>query len=100
MQFIFYLDLPLKKKKTGLKIKITGEVDFNMEKKENILSRIFIYGWDHPLAFLGFCSWGGAVPLAVLDGMLGLYIPDWFSVFLFGLGSVFFVLSEKYEKGQ
>ena len=71
-----------------------------MEKKENILSRIFIYGWDHPLAFLGFCSWGVAVPLAALDGMLGLYIPDWFSVFLFGLGSVFFVLSEKYEKGQ
>ena len=71
-----------------------------MEKKENILSRIFIYGWDHPLAFLGFCSWGVAVPLVVLDGMLGLYIPDWFSVFLFGLGSVFFVLSEKYEKGQ
>ena len=71
-----------------------------MEKKENILSRILIYGWDHPLAFLGFCSWGVAVPLAALDGMLGLYIPDWFSVFLFGLGSVFFVLSEKYEKGQ
>ena len=71
-----------------------------MEKKENILSKIFIYGWDHPLAFLGFCSWGVAVPLAALDGMLGLYIPDWFSVFLFGLGSVFFVLSEKYEKGQ
>ena len=71
-----------------------------MEKKENILSRIFIYGWDHPLAFLGFCSWGVAVPLAALDGMLGLYIPDWFSVFLFGLGSIFFVLSEKYEKGQ
>jgi len=71
-----------------------------MGKKENILSRIFIYGWDHPLAFLGFCSWGVAVPLAALDGMLGLYIPDWFSVFLFGLGSVFFVLSEKYEKGQ
>ena len=32
--------------------------------------------------------------------LLGLYIPDWFSVFLFGLGSVFFVLSEKFEKGQ
>ena len=62
--------------------------------------RIFVYGSDHPLAFLGFCSWGGAIPLAVLDRVLGLYITDWVSVFLFGLGSVFFVLSEKYEKGQ
>ena len=71
-----------------------------MKKKENIFSRILVYGLDHPLAFFGFCSWGGAIPLAVLDGVLGLYINDWVSVFLFGLGSVFFVLSEKYEKGQ
>ena len=70
-----------------------------MKKKENIFSRILVYGWDHPLAFLGFCSWGGAIPLAFLDRLLGLLIPDWFSVFLFGIGSIFFVLSEKYEKG-
>ena len=71
-----------------------------MKKKEKILSRIFVYGLDHPLAFFGFCCWGGAIPLAFFDGLLGLNIPDWFSVFLFLLGAVFFGLSEKYEKGQ
>jgi hypothetical protein len=37
LQFISYLDPPLKKKKTGLKIKITGEVDFNMKKLLGII---------------------------------------------------------------
>ena len=43
----------------------------------NIFSRILVYGLDHPLAFLGFCSWGGAIPLAFFDGFsckIGIFV--------------------------
>jgi hypothetical protein len=71
-----------------------------MKKKENIFIRILLYALDHPCWFLGFCSWGGAIPLAFFDGLLGWNIPHWFNVFLFLLGVVFLGLGQKYETGE
>ena len=71
-------------------------MDNKIKKKENIFVRMLLYGTKNPLAFLGFSCWGGAIPLAFFDGLLGWNIPNWFNVFLFLLGAVFFGLSQKY----
>tara|TARA_R110002012_G_scaffold261573_1_gene443493 strand:+ start:386 stop:601 length:216 start_codon:yes stop_codon:yes gene_type:complete len=68
-----------------------------MKRKDNIFARIFIYASTHPLAFLGFSCWGGLIPLAFLDGALGLDLPGWFISFIIFLGFVFFGLSYKYD---
>ena len=71
-----------------------------MKKKENIFIRILIFAWDHPCWFLGFSCWGGMVPLAIFDGLLGWDLPDWFISFVIILGFVFMGLGQKYETGE
>ena len=64
---------------------------------KKILEKIFTYGIKNPLAFLGFSCWGGMIPLALLDGILGWDLPGWFISFIIILGAVFLGLSQKYE---
>ena len=65
--------------------------------KENIFIRILAYTFSYPLSFLGFACWGGLMPLAFLNGLLGWNIPGWFVSFVIILGFVFLGLSQKYE---
>ena len=64
---------------------------------KKILEKILTYGIKNPLAFLGFSCWGGMIPLALLDGILGWDLPGWFISFIIILGAVFLGLSQKYE---
>ena len=67
---------------------------------KNLFGRILTYGTKHPLAFFGFSCWFVTpILLGLLSGLFDLYIPNWFGGFMFFLGIVFLLLSQKYEKG-
>ena len=67
---------------------------------KKLLERILDYAVKHPLAFLGLCSWFvSPIVLGLLSGFLNFYIPDWFWGFMFFIGLVCLLLSQKYEKG-